>query len=101
MKINKTELLKEVKKIVKEEMLNEAGKWSTKNIDEKFYNFYASADMVSSNLERYMSDMNKGKQDDALFSLKVSYDEMPQLLKYIKKYRDAIEQELKENNKLK
>jgi hypothetical protein len=84
--------------------IDEAEKWSTKNLDKNtFYNMWASLDIVSTNLSHYMDDSNKGKEADALFSLKVAYDELTDLMKSkaIEKQIKAIEAELKEKNVLK
>jgi hypothetical protein len=91
------------------EAIDEAGKsfgakWPlTDKIDSNtFYNMWASLDVASTNLSEYMDEANKGKDADALFSLKVAYDELTDLLKSktIEKQLKAIEAELKEKNAL-
>jgi len=87
------------------ETVNEAAKWPlTDKIDSStFYNMWASLDVVSNNLSDYMDDANRSKDADALFSLKVAYDELTDLMKSktIEKQLKAIEAELKEKNVLK
>ena len=64
---------------------------------------WASLDVAAQNLSDYMDDANKGKEVDALFSLKVAYDELTDLMKSkaIEKQLKAMEAELKEKNALK
>jgi hypothetical protein len=85
--------------------IDEAAKWPlTDKIDSRtFYNMWASLDVVSNNLSDYMDDANRSKEADALFSLKVAYDELTDLMKSkaIEKQIKAIEAELKEKNVLK
>jgi hypothetical protein len=85
--------------------INEAAKWPlTDKIDSStFYNMWASLDVVSNNLSDYMDDSNRSKDADALFSLKVAYDELNDLMKSktIEKQLKSIEAELKEKNVLK
>jgi hypothetical protein len=84
--------------------IDEAEKWSTKNLDKNtFYNMWASLDVASTNLSEYMDAANRGKQTDALFSLKVAYDELTSLMKSktIEKEIKAIESELREKNVIK
>lgn len=84
--------------------VNEAAKWPlTDKIDSStFYNMWAALDVAASNLSDYMDDANKGKEKDALFSLKVAYDELSDLMKSkaIEKQLKAIADELKEKNVL-
>jgi hypothetical protein len=85
--------------------INEAAKWPlTDKIDSStFYNMWASLDVASANLSDYMDEANRGKDADALFSLKVAYDELTDLMKSkaIEKQLKAIEAELKEKKALK
>lgn len=80
-------------------------KWPlTDKIDSNtFYNMWASLDVASTNLSEYMDEANRGKETDALFSLKVAYDELTDLMKskVIEKQLKAMEAELKEKNVLK
>jgi len=79
-------------------------KWPlTDKIDSNtFYNMWASLDVAAANLSSYMDDANRGKESDALFGLKVAYDELSDLMKTktIEKQLKAIEAELKEKNAL-
>lgn len=84
--------------------VNEAGHWETesKYFNKDFYNFWASLDLISSNISRYMDDMNKGKQQDALFSLRVAYEELVEMTKTkeMKKFMSLIHMELVDKNVL-
>ena len=86
------------------EAANHSAKWPlTDKIDSSsFYNMWASLDVAAQNLSDYMDDANKGKEKDALFSLKVAYDELTDLMKSkaIEKQLKAMEAELKEKNAL-
>jgi len=90
----------ELRQMIREELLQEGPKWVTNNIDKNMYNFWASGDLLFSNLSHYMDDMNADKQEDALFSLKVTYEESVELLKYLKKYLPQIKNELKEKGRI-
>lgn len=83
-----------------EKKINEAGKWESKNLSKDFYNLWASLDLIANNLGLFMDDMNKGKSDDAFFSLDVAYTELIELLKSneIKKILPKIEKELKDRS---
>jgi hypothetical protein len=83
--------------------VNEAGKWESANLKQDFYNFWASLDVATSNISHFMDDMNKGKTQDALFSLKVAYEELTDLLKKkeIEKYLKNMELELRDKNAIK
>jgi hypothetical protein len=61
---------------------------------------WASLDVASTNLSEYMDAANRGKETDALFSLKVAYDELTDLMKSktIEKQLKAIAEELREKN---
>ena len=87
------------------EKVNEAAKWPlTDKIDSStFYNMWASLDVAAQNLSDYMDEANKGKENDALFSLKVAYDELTNLMKSkaIEKQIKAMEAELKEKKAIK
>lgn len=95
--------MKSFEKFILEGKLNEAGKWESKNLSKDFYNLWASLDIASSNLSRFMDDMNIGKNQDALFSLKAAYEELQDLLKSkkIEKQLKSIEVELRDNNAIK
>jgi hypothetical protein len=96
--------MKSFEKFIIEEKLDEGAKWASKNLDlNNFYNLWASLDVASSNLSHFMDDMNKGKTQDALFSLKVAYEELQDLLKSktIEKQLKNIEAELRDNNAIK
>lgn len=84
--------------------VNEAGHWETesKYFNKDFYDFWASLDLISSNISRYMDDMNKGKQQDALFSLRVAYEELVEMTKTkeMKKFMSLIHMELVDKNVL-
>lgn len=82
------------------ESVNEGGKWETENLKTDFYNFWASLDLAASNISHYMDDMNKGKTQDALYSLKVAYEELTEILKKkdIEKNIKNIELELRDKN---
>lgn len=85
-----------------EDSINEKAKWESRNLTMDFYNLWASLDVACSNLSHYMDDMHKGNEQDALFSLKVAFDELQDLLKtkQIEKQLKPIEQELKDKNVL-
>jgi hypothetical protein len=89
---------------VNKDSIDEAAKWPlTDKIDSStFYNMWASLDVASQNLSDYMDEANKGKEKDALFSLKVAYDELSDLMKSktIEKQLKAIAEELKDKNVL-
>jgi hypothetical protein len=89
---------------VNEDSIDEAAKWPlTDKIDSKtFYDMWASLDVASQNLSDYMDEANKGKEKDALFSLKVAYDELSDLMKSktIEKQLKSIAEELKDKNVL-
>jgi hypothetical protein len=82
------------------ENVSEGAEWLSNNIEKDFYDFYASADVMSANLGHFMDDMQSGKKDNAYYSLKVAYDEISELENHIKKYKAKMEQELRDNNKL-
>jgi hypothetical protein len=81
-------------------VVNEAGKWETENLKADFYNFWASLDIAASNISNFMNDMNKGKTQDAVYSLKVAYEELTEILKKkdIEKNIKNMELELRDKN---
>jgi hypothetical protein len=85
--------------------IDEAAKWplTDKINSSTFYNMWASLDVASTNLSDYMDEANRGKDADALFSLKVAYDELTSLMKSktIEKEIKAMEAELREKNVIK
>jgi hypothetical protein len=85
------------------ESVNEGGKWETENLKTDFYNFWASLGIVHSNISYFMDDMNKGKTQDAVYSLKVAYEELTEIFKKkdIEKYIKNIELELRDKNAIK
>lgn len=85
---------------VSESIVTEGGKWQTKNLTSELYNFWASLDVASNNLSSYMDDMNKGKEPDALWSLKIAHDELIDIKKILDINIKAIAQELKEKNQI-
>lgn len=72
--------------------------WKNELLGDDFYDMYASADVFAANLSHYMDDMNAGKTQDAVFSLKVAYEEYAELEKLMKLNKEKIKKQLQELN---
>jgi hypothetical protein len=72
--------------------------WKSENLNDEFYNLYASADIFANNLSHFMDDMNAGKTQDAVYALKVAYEEYSELEKRMKSQKEKIKKQLQDFN---